>query len=145
MKFSPESMEPAENPYASPRSVDIREDAQTLLNATTKLYRRMGWAGVGYCLVAYPVVMITTFAQGQLDIGPAIGMTTVWALMMAFFMFMIKTAKDLAVDVERTYRRARWLAVLAAGLFFPIFAIPAYLAVRRLERYRRFMEGQTDE
>jgi hypothetical protein len=58
---------------------------------------------------------------------------------------MIKTAKDLAVDLDRTYRRARWLAILAAAIFFPILTIPAVLAVRRLERYRRFMAGQRDE
>ena len=145
MKPSAESVEPFENPYASPRSVEIQSDAETLLRATTKLYRRMGWAGATIYLVACLFNMIALSAQGQLDIGPALGMTTTCALVTAFFLLMIKTAKDLAVDVDRTYRRARWLAVLAAGLFFPILTIPAYLAVRRLERYRRFMSGETNE
>jgi hypothetical protein len=73
MDPSSESAQPAENPYASPRSVEIRSDAQTLLNATTKLYRRMGWAGAVYCVVFYPVLMIMEFAEGRLEAPEAIG------------------------------------------------------------------------
>jgi hypothetical protein len=138
-------VEPVENPYASPRSVEFRSDAETLLRATTKLYARMGWAGVAYTTIVYPIGMVLELSERPVQLGPTMGGTIMCGLMLGFFVIRIKTAKDLATDLDRTYRRARWTAILAAAIFFPILTFPAVLAVRRLERYRRFMAGQIVE
>jgi hypothetical protein len=58
-------IEPVENPYASPRSVESRSNADELLRATVRLYRGMGWAGIAYLLVVFPLTMIPEFAKQQ--------------------------------------------------------------------------------
>ena len=140
-----ESGQAAENPYASPRCVEVQDDAESLLKATTKLYRRMGWFGIAYFSFIYPFTTIMQLSEGQFEVVPAIGGGIMCGLMLAFSVIMVKTATYLAADLDRYYRRARWIAVLAAALFFPILTVPAFLAVRRLERYRNSMIVQEPE
>ena len=49
---------------------------------------------------------------------------------------MIQIGSYLGVNLEGNYRQARWMAILAAAIFFPIFTIPGMLAIGKLERYR---------
>jgi len=140
-----ESPQAAENPYASPQCVEVQDDAESLLKATTKLYRRMGWFGIAYFSFIYPFTIVGQLSEGHFEVVPAIAGTIICGLMLAFFAIMIKTAKHLADDLDRYYRRARWLGILAGALFFPILTVPAFLAVRRLERYRDFMTAQQPE
>ena len=140
-----ESPEAAENPYASPRCVDVQPDAESLLKATTRLYRGMGWFGVAYISIVYLFMTTTVLSQSRPDVLRTIPMSIGCGVMVAFFLAMVRTAKHLGTDLDRYYRRARWIAVLAAAFFFPILTVPAFLAVRRLEKYRDFMTAQQPE
>ncbi len=135
-------IEPDENPYASPKCVESQPDADALLKATVRLYRGMGWAGIAYLLVFCPLTIVSELARQQElgeTIGGAIAMTTICGLMAAFFVLVMKTADRLGVNLDRSYRRARWLGIITGAMFFPLLTIPAILAVRRLERYRKHM------
>jgi hypothetical protein len=63
--------------------------------------------------------------------------------MLLFFVFILRTANRLGGDFDRVYRRARWLGILAATIWFPILTIPGILALRRLERYRKYVTDPT--
>jgi hypothetical protein len=135
-------METIENPYALPPAFEPREDAESLLRAAMRMYRWIGWCGVAYVVIAFPVPIVTQLLQPQPNIPlvvPLLGM-----LMMLFFVLMLRTASRLGHDFDRVYRRARWLAILAAAIWFPLFTIPGILAVRRLERYRRYRADPID-
>jgi hypothetical protein len=129
------SIEATENPYASPTYDEPQVGTDALRRGTVRIYHRMGWAGVAYALLVL-IVTLCNFAEHPSEMGIAGGLLLEAALILAFFVFMINTARRLSIDVARNYRRARWLGILAASIFFPIFTIPGILAVRRLERYR---------
>ena len=130
-----------ENPYASPQTCDIAESADVLLRATTRMYRGIGWAGIGCCLLAYSILMASELTTGTLDWAEFLVGTTGIGLYLAFFVFVLKTASRLETRFDRTYRRARWLGILVATIFFPVLTWPGIVAVRRLERYRRFTDS----
>jgi hypothetical protein len=140
-----ESPEPIENPYASPLCVEVQEDADSLLYSATRLYRITGWCGIAYVLIAYFAAVTPELFEGQLDVGFALGGAMIHSLSIGFFAIIISTANHLAADPRRYRRRARWLGILAATIFFPVLTIPAALAVRRLARCRRFVTRGTHE
>jgi hypothetical protein len=80
--------------------------------------------------------MLLIVSEKRIEFGPTIAATAIYGLHVAFFAYLIKIANQLRDQVDGTYRRARWMAILAASIFFPIMTIPGILAVRRLERYR---------
>lgn len=125
-----------ENPYASPQFSGTDESEDRLLRAVTRMYHVIGWGGLVFCLfawftktVAQMAMHVETFDPGTLAIG-------LWGL---FFVYVLWTARCLKKSFGKVYRRARWLAVLSAAIFFPLLTLPGILAVRRLERYRRFV------
>ena len=137
--------EDIENPYASPMSVELRPDPDALLRATTSLYRGMGWFGIVYHAVVYSFAMISEGSKQRPEMPPIIGMTIVCGLMVAYFFFMIRVANRLKTNFDRNYRPTRWMGILTATIFFPMLTIPAILAVRRLERYRKRRTATTDD
>ena len=132
--------ETIENPYAAPPAVaEVPDDAEAILKATTRIYRQIGWGGVAYVAAGFTAEMISELLRSPPDRGPVAPPMIGCGLMMLFFMFVLRTASQLGRDFDRVYRRARWLGILAATIWCPISTIPGVLAVRRLERYRRFM------
>ena len=133
------SMDIAENPYASPLLVEPERGVDAIRRATVRTFRCLGWAGIVYIslllLIAFPFVLV----EGPPRFGVITGMMVESAVFLAFFAFVIRTAGRLGVDLTGTYRRARWVAILAATVFFPVLTIPGILALRRLERYRSHM------
>ena len=124
-----------ENPYASPQCGDNCRSADDLLRATTRMYRGIGRGGIAYCTLAYLIAIAATPMQRMPGLAGAIGSMVIYALMLAFFVFVLETTDRLEVEFDRTYRRARWLGILAAAIFFPVLTWPGVLAMRRLEKY----------
>ncbi|MDZ7616205.1 MAG: hypothetical protein U1E05_04325 [Patescibacteria group bacterium] len=133
-----------ENPYASPACADPPDAAGALREATARLFRGMGYVGVAYALFGFAMGAVVLLKVQPRDLVLLPMMLLLYGLIMAFFAWMLKTASRLTVDFKGTYRLARWLAILAASIFFPILTIPAVLAVRRLERYREQFPGPAD-
>jgi hypothetical protein len=131
-----------ENPYASPQPFEVPDSGDALLRATTRMYRGIGWAGVAYCLLVCPIAMVAQLWEPTPSLPEVLGGSTLCGLTLAFFMFVLRTANGLEVRFQRTYRRARWLGILAATMFFPLLTWPGILAVRRLERYRTFLNDE---
>jgi hypothetical protein len=130
-----------QNPYASPKFGESQTEVKSLLKATMRLYRIMGWCGITYFLVLYLFMMISEYRAQGLEIWSTVAGTAWCGLFIAFFLYMIQTASSLGVEFDRTYRRARWLGIIVSAMFFPILTIPGILAVRRLERCRLQMQG----
>jgi hypothetical protein len=126
-----------------PMDADPQID-KALLRKTAKLYRGMGWAGIVYSLVC-AFGMVNALTERQPQWGEALGMFIVATLAAAFFLFLIKTANHLGTTFDESYRRARWLGIIAATLFFPILTVPGILAVHRLERCREHKSALTDD
>jgi hypothetical protein len=134
-------METTENPYAPPPTVvEPPEDAEALLKAATRMYRGIGWCGVAYVAFVWAAQVVLALPRLESEPVPIALLVMLGDLMwMLFFVFVLRTANRLGQDFDRMYRRARWLGILAAALWFPLLTIPGILAVRRLERYRRFV------
>ena len=134
-----------ENPYAPPMSVDLADPTEGLRRATVRMYRGMAYAGIAFILLGAVEIAMIFLTERPREAGWMIGILLEFGLFIAFFTFMLKTATRLAADLDGTYRRARWIAILAASIFFPILTIPGILAVRRLERYRTHLLGWTED
>jgi hypothetical protein len=104
-----------------------------------RAFRCLGWAGVAYISLLLVVGFLFMLAEGPPRLGIVTGMALECGVFLAFFAHVIRTASRLGVDFAGTYRRARWMAILAASIFFPVMTIPGILAIKRLETYRHVL------
>jgi len=128
------------NPYTPPSTVgdNARDyDRTRSLKRAATLYRRMGWVGIIYFFVAFPLGLWSGSQDGPLPIGSVIGMTFVTALFVGLFTSMIRLAPRLHSELGTVYTRARWTGLLAGAFGFPILTIPAFYAVRLIGRGHR--------
>ena len=51
--------------------------------------------------------------------------------------YVVWISNRLRRDFDKTYKLARWTAVIGSALFFPILTIPAVMAVSRMTKYRK--------
>lgn len=136
------------NPYAAPKAV-LQPGIDNLppdqhLRRARKILQYLGWGGIVY---------FTGVTVGlMLDESPAFSNfaweSTVWLLLssagVAFFVLMVRTAAQLHTDFDRVYRRARWIAIVAGAVGFPLFTIPFFLAASQLARHRRNRTGNSE-
>ena len=114
---------------------------QPTLNEAAILFRRMGWCGIVWCATMWSVLAEIALWEPTTGFGPMVGLSLGFGPYVLFFVWMLTTARRLEADFSKYYRRARWTAVLAAAFFFPFLTIPAVLAVKRLEQYRRELDA----
>ena len=134
-----------ENPYTAPKYVDRRDDPDTLLRSVVLLFRGMAGFGVAYELFTFTFVGVSGAASGALGIGAMLFLLGLGAVTTLIFAYVFWTTSRLQVNFARHYNRARWIAILAAVIFFPILSIPAVIALSRLENYRALIAGRSDK
>lgn len=126
------------NPYTPPNTVSENAlndgDRIRSLSRAATLYRRMGWIGIIYFFVAFPLGLWSGSQDGPLPIGSVVGMTFVTVLFVGLFTSMIRLAPRLQSELATVYNRARWTGLLAGAFGFPILTIPAFYAVRLIGR-----------
>lgn len=124
------------NSDAAPEASSVDQLASRLLSDAVRAYWTIARVGVVFCqiasLMATVMRMSKPFDPG--DLAPVL-----WLL---FFVYIACTAHSLEKNFERVYRRARWSAVIASGVFFPWLTLPGAVAVRRLEEYHKFLVAQ---
>lgn len=134
----------AENPYASPKSLESPASATASLKVATRLFYWMGVFGLAYNFVFVPVAIVIGVTKDGPEFAPIVGATIWCAVNCVLFRWMMTTAKDLGKDFDATYRRARWLGIVAGTLYFPILTVPAILAIRHLESCRQALVGEPE-
>lgn len=122
------------NPY-TPTSIAAenrgnRGDRTRSLKRASMLYRWMGWIGIIYFCVAYPLGLWSEIRDSPFRLGTTIGMTLMTVVFVCLFATMIRLAPRLQTDLETVYSRARWTGLLVGACGFPILTIPAFYAVR---------------
>lgn len=136
------------NPYTPPsvasKNSGSRDDPARLLERASTLYRWMGWIGIVYFCVAYPLGLWSEIRDSPFRIGATIGMTLMTALFVCLFAMMIRLAPRLQSDLAAVYSRARWAGLLVGAFGFPILTIPAFYAVRLVGRGRSEMEASDE-
>ncbi len=136
------------NPYVPPNVADANIGSQgdpvrSLKRAST-LYKWMGWIGIVYFCVVYPIGLLSELRDSPFRIGATIGMTLVTALFVCLFATMIRLAPRLQSDLTAVYSRARWTGLLVGAFGFPLLTIPAFYAVKLVGRARS-VAGTGDE
>ena len=129
------------NPYTAPQANCLHdEDLAFVLRRAVLIFRRMGWGGV----LLFGTVCVMTFAMdfvrnlSSTDSNrPTPMIVLVWGGYALFFWSILKIATALEKDFNKTYRRARWTAIIVGALFFPYLTLPCYFAVRHMEEYQR--------
>lgn len=129
------------NPYKpSSTGLGVRPDhfghGSALRRATT-LYQWMGWVGILYFAVAFPLGLWSEGRNPPLRVGTLIGMTVMTLLFVGLFSMMIRLAPRLQSDLASVYVRARWTGLLVGAFGFPFLTIPAFYAVRIIGRAHR--------
>lgn len=118
----------------------VRRGTEPGLLRISSIYRRMGWCGVVWNATLYLVLLQFEFSKPTADSVEILIGTIACGFVVLLFFSMLRTADGLELNFPRSYRRARWTGILAATVYFPWLTIPSYLAVRRLEEYRRNVE-----
>jgi hypothetical protein len=128
------------NPYTPPsvtaENRGNRDDPTRSLKRASTLYRWMGWIGIVYFCVAYPLGLSSEIRDSPFRLGATIGMTLMTALFVCLFAMMIRLAPRLQTDLTAVYSRARWTGLLVGAFGFPFLTIPAFYAVRLVGRGR---------
>ncbi len=125
------------NPYAAPISTGNAREPDWYLFSACRYFKGIGYVSLAY-IVFYvtPMLLYLTLTDESCPLGVKIGVLFMLLGMSIFCMAMIRTAKQLPLDFERHYRRARWLGILSGAFGFPLLSIPAFIGVSRLSRYR---------
>ncbi len=128
------------NPYSPPSvateiSGSPSDPTRSLARAST-LYRWIGWIGIAYFCVAYPIGLWSEMHDPLFGLGVTFGMSLMTALFVCLFASMIRVAPRLQSDLATVYSRARWTGLLVGAFGFPFLTIPAFYAVRLVGRAR---------
>lgn len=121
-----------ENPYAPPEDSAAAEPAANQLESACKWLRGMAWAGSFYPASSALQLIDKTRRSDSLKL---VIMQCLIVGLVAIYIVWI--SNRLRRDFNKTYKLARWTAVIGCGLFFPILTIPAFMAVSRMATYRR--------
>ncbi len=124
------------NPDAFPEATGVDELASRLLREARRAYWVIVEVGIAFCGFALLVNTLIQISKGPQPFDPARLAPALWLL---FFAYLEWTAASFENSFEQVYRRARWSAVIASGVFFPVLTLPGMLAVRRLEEYHKFL------
>jgi len=104
----------------------------------------MGWLGILYFVVAFPLGLWSESQNPPLRAGTLIGMTVMTLLFVGLFSMMIRLAPRLQSDLDSVYARARWTGLLAGAFGFPFLTFPAFYAVRMIGHARRNSEASDE-
>jgi len=121
-----------QNPYAPPEDSAAAEPAVNQLESACKCFRGMAWAGSFYPVSSAIQLIDKTRRSDSLKL-----LILQCVIMGLVAIFVIWISIRLRRDFDKTYKLARWTAVIGSGLFFPILTIPAFMAVSHMEKYRR--------
>ena len=134
LPMKPSPLEP--NPYASPASPGAARQAEWYLASACRYFKAIGWLAIIYLMCVIPIALYQVFTDESPLVGEMVGMPIMMAAMFVFFGTMIRTAMRLPGDVDRLYKQARWLGILAGACGFPLLTVPAFIGVARLSKYR---------
>lgn len=121
-----------ENPYAPPEDSAAAEPAANQLKSACKWLRGMAWAGSFYPASSALQLIDKTRQSDSLKL-----LIMQCLIMGLVAIYMVWISNRLRRDFNKTYKLARWTAVIGGGLFFPILTIPAFMAVSQMGKYRR--------
>jgi hypothetical protein len=134
----------AENPYAPPtatnRVMTDAVDAHWYLTRIQKYFRRMGIGALIYIGVAIVLAITTQLRKGRFGIPETVGPLVWCALLSWLFITMIRIGRLPEDQFPKHYKKARWVAILAGSLFFPIFGLPAFISLWRLSLYSKTLK-----
>ena len=134
------SISSVENPCACPQSAGVDAVPSDYLRTARSIRAHWLAYGIGYCLFTWYMKTMAQMTMPVRVFDPADLLIGLWML---FFVYVLWIAGCFKKDFGRVYRRARWLGILTAAIFFPVLTLPGILAVRRLERCRRFVGEAT--
>jgi hypothetical protein len=134
----------AENPYAPPttanQNVIIAVDSTWYLTRIQKYFRRMGIGALVYIGVVIVFTITSQLPKGNFRIPQTVG-PLVWCLLLAWlFVTMIRIGRLPEEQFPKHYKKARWVAIIAGTLFFPILGLPAFISLRRLSLYNETLK-----
>lgn len=130
-----DSLPDEENPFAPPEFPTVSQQPDELLKSAARILRGMGWTGLILYLVMPPPIFMD-LSKVKINPMTAVMAAAIFIFVVTLFLLMIHTANFLAADFRTFYRRARWLAIIAAAIWFPWMTVPAVIVIRKLERYR---------
>lgn len=129
-----------DNPYQPPHITEEIPrnglDRTGSLNRAATLYRWMGWIGITYFFVAFPLRLWSGSRDASLPIGTLVGMSVVTACFVGLFTSMIRLAPRLQQEFAAVYTWARCAGLLAGAFGFPFLTVSAFYAVRLIGRGR---------
>ena len=133
------------NPYAAPATSDLLPtEAKAGLEQACRYLRGMGWGTITYVVFGFSFGVFTVFFNPRVVLIHTGLVCFLLILVLHTGVLMLRVARALPSRFNETYKRARWLAILAGAVFFPVFTLPAYIAISRLESYRRCVETGSD-
>lgn len=126
-----------ENPYAPPEDTVKTEPAAYHRDCACKWFRAMAWFGGIFPAMTAAAILFILKVKGK-GRTPDLETLFVQSVVMSLVaIFVIWISIRLRRDFDKTYKFARWMAVLGGAFFFPILTIPAFMAVSHMEKYRR--------
>ncbi|QDV86284.1 hypothetical protein [Planctomycetes bacterium TBK1r] len=138
---------PPEPPAELPTSSDDRD---RYLARAAKIYRWMGWIGLIYFGIIYPIGLWSELSESPVSLGAVIGMTVTTAGFAFLFSQMIRLSRRMHTGLESAYSKIRWVGLLAGAFSFPLLTFPAFYAVwlvgraRGLANDEEIVERQTE-
>lgn len=126
-----------ENPYAPPEDSVEAEPAVHHRESACKWFRAMAWFVWLYPAMSAAASLFIFIVKGK-GRTPDFETLLVQSVVMGLVaIFVVWISIRLRRNFDKTYKLARWTAVLGGAFFFPVLTIPAFMAVSHMEKYRR--------